>query len=251
MEPTGVALVTGASRGIGRAVAVELAGRGFDVVATMRDPAAGADLAGRVAEVRALDVTDPTTMVVPDGLRVLVNNAGVDVENLPVEHTPAEAWRSLFETNVFGLIELTRRAIPAMRAAGGGVFVNVTSVSVLVPVPFFAAYRASKAAVSALSESLRPEVAPFGIRVLEVMPGPVATDMLAASAPVPEAVRFPEYAEAARALAAARAGTDEAAVSPAVAARAIVDAVMDDAAPDRIACDPLGTAILAAHERHG
>lgn len=251
MDSTGVALVTGASRGIGRAVALELAARGFEVVATMRDPSAGADLEGRVAEVQRLDVTAPATMAVPGGLRVLVNNAGVDVENLPVEHTPAETWRALFETNVFGVAELTRRAIPAMRAAGGGVIVNVTSVSVLVPVPFFAAYRASKAALSALGESLRAEVARFGIRVLEVMPGPVATDMLAASAPVPEAVRFPDYAEAARAFAAARAGTDEAAVAPAEAARAIVDAVVDDAAADRVACDPLGAAILAAHERRG
>lgn len=245
MEPGGVALVTGASRGIGRAVALELAARGFDVVATMRDPSAGADLG---LQVRRLDVRDPATMVVPDGLRVLVNNAGIDVENLPVEHTSPDAWRALFETNVFGLVELTRRAIPVLRAAGGGVIVNVTSISVLVPVPFFAAYRASKAAVSAITESLRAEVAPFGIRVIEVMPGPVATDMLSASAPVPEAVRFPEYAAAALAFGEARRGTDDAAVPPEHAARAIVDAVVDDGAPARVACDPLGAALLAAHE---
>ena len=82
-----------------------------------------------------------------------------------------DRMRELFETNVFGLVEVTRRALPALRASGGGVICNVTSCSVLAPMPLFAAYRASKAAVGAFGESLRVEVAPAGIRVLEVMPG--------------------------------------------------------------------------------
>ena len=89
MDIHGSALVTGASRGIGRAVAIELANRGFDTVATMRDPEAGASMAdetgGRLS-VRRLDVTDPSTFDVPDDLRVLVNNAGIDTDYLPVEH---------------------------------------------------------------------------------------------------------------------------------------------------------------------
>ena len=162
MEPAGIAAVTGASRGIGRAVALELARRGFDVVATMRDAAAGAGLSDEAQEgggrlqVQALDVTQPDTIRLPDGLRVLVNNAGVEREHLPVEETPLELWRDMFETNVFGLVEVTRRAIPLVRAAGGGVICNMGSSSVLAPVPFYAAYRASKAAVSAISRRCAP-----------------------------------------------------------------------------------------------
>ena len=89
MPVHGSAVVTGASRGIGRAVALELAARGFDTVATMRDPAAGASMAEEAEgslEVRRLDVTDPSTFDLPGDLRVLVNNAGIDVDYLPVEH---------------------------------------------------------------------------------------------------------------------------------------------------------------------
>src|SRR5207253_2387028 len=116
-----------------------------------------------------------------DGLRVLVNNAGVESDNLPIEYMPLESWQRLFATNVFGLVEVTKRAVPIMRAAGGGVICNVTSSSTLAPVPFLGTYRASKAAVTALGESLAAEVAQFGIRVIEIMPGPIETSMLAAS----------------------------------------------------------------------
>lgn len=180
MEANGRALVTGASRGIGRAVALELCQRGFDVVATMRDPAAGLDLIGVAdaqgaagsIEVARLDVTDTSTIDLPDDLRVLVNNAGVELENLPVEETTSPAWREVFETNLFGLVEVTQRAIPTLRKRGGGVIVNVTSGGLMVPMPFFGLYRASKAAVSAMGESLRAEVAPFGrARPPAVVPG--------------------------------------------------------------------------------
>src|SRR5207249_380734 len=126
VEAGGIAVVTGASRGIGRAVAVELAARGFEVLATMRDPAAGAALpaeaeaAGGRLRVARLDVTDPDSIDLPEGLRVLVNNAGVEVDHLPFEATPLSRWREMFETNVFGLIETTRRAIPRLRRSGGG-----------------------------------------------------------------------------------------------------------------------------------
>lgn len=147
MEPEGPAVVTGASRGIGRAVALELAARGFDTVATMRNPADGRDLVASGIRVERLDVTDPETIVLPDDLRVLVNNAGIESDNLPIEHMPADMWRRMFETNVFGLVEVTRRAVPIMRLLGEGVICNVTSSSTLAPVPFLGMYRASKARV--------------------------------------------------------------------------------------------------------
>jgi NAD(P)-dependent dehydrogenase (short-subunit alcohol dehydrogenase family) len=251
MQARGVALVTGASRGIGRAIALELARRGFEVVAGMRDPAACATLtasAGPAAarlRVARLDLLRPEAIEVPEGLRVLVNNAGLDGEYLPLEESPIGLWRRLFETNVFGLVEVTRRAIPRLRASGGGVVCNLTSASLLFPMPFYAAYRASKAAVSALGESLVAELAPLGIRVVEILPGPVATDMLAASERMPEAAAFAPYRALAERAFAGRASVAPAAVSPEAAACAVADAIQDDAAPLRNACDPTGAGLLA------
>src|SRR5262249_39454121 len=143
--------------------------------------------------VERLDVTDPSSISLPAGLRVLVNNAGTESDNLPVEFMPAEMWRKIYETNVFGLVEVTKRAVPLMRDAGGGVICNVTSSSELAPVPFLGAYRSSKAAVTAIGESLAAEVAQYGIRVVEIMPGPIETDMLASSDRPAAAIEHAEY----------------------------------------------------------
>jgi NAD(P)-dependent dehydrogenase (short-subunit alcohol dehydrogenase family) len=251
VDAKGVAVVTGASRGIGRAIAVDLARAGFDVVATMRDPAAGDGLAGDVAggagsiTVAALDVTRPETIRLPTDLRVLVNNAGTERDYLPVEAVPMEQWREVFETNVFGLVEVTRRAIPLLRANGGGVICNVTSSSLLSAVPFYGVYRASKAAVQAFGESLAAEVAPFGIRVVEILPGPVESDMLAASARLPEAHTVPGYAATAEAMYAGRMALGAELITPAAtAAAAIREAILADAGPLRWPCDPLGRHLL-------
>ena len=251
MDAGGTAVVTGASRGIGRAIACELAARGFDVVATMRDPAAGAALADEVAAaggslvVERLDVTDPDEFTMPADLRVLVNNAGVEAPHPSFERTPMDLWRTMFETNVFGLIDVTRRAIPALRANGGGVLCNVTSSSLFAPVPFYAPYRASKAAVSVLGESLRTELAPFGIRVLEIMPGPIDTDMLEGSDHPAHAIDEAEYAVMAQRMYEGRKGKVSNFVTPtAEAARRIADAILDDDAPLRVGCDPLSIGML-------
>ena len=251
MKAEGVALVTGAGRGLGRALALELAARGFDVLATMRDVRAGESLraaAGADAKrirLAALDVTKPETIALPERLRVLVNNAGIETAYLPVEHAPREAWRSVFETNVFGLAELTRRAIPALRAAGGGVIANVTSASLLFPMPFYAVYRASKAAVQALGESLVAELRPFGIRVIEVLPGPVETDLLAGSEREPEAAAHAGYEALASWAHLARRGMNASTTPAGEAARRIADAILDDASPLRVACDEVGRAMIA------
>jgi uncharacterized protein (TIGR00369 family) len=258
VKAEGTALVTGASRGIGRAVAVELAARGFDVVATMRDPGAGADLpaeaeaaaagAAGTLTVATLDVTDPAAVAafaVPDDLRVLVNNAGLDTDHTPVEHADVDAWRAMFETNVLGLMAVTRATIPTLRANAPAVICNLTSSSILAPVAFYAGYRASKAAVSALGDSLRVEMAPFGVRVTEILPGPVDTDMFRDSLGPPPAARFDDYRALAEAgVEARRVSADPLVVPPAQAATAIVDAVLDDDGPLRHSCDPLGTGLL-------
>ncbi len=244
MDVAGSAVVTGASRGIGRAVAIELAARGFDTVATMRDPAAGAGLEG--IQVQRLDVTDPAAFTFPGDLRVLVNNAGVEDDNLPVEKMSIDAWRRLFETNVFGLVDVTRRAVPVLRAAGGGVICNITSSSILGPVPFLGGYRASKAAVSAIGESLQAEVAQFGIRVVEVMPGPIETDMLASSDKPAAAIDHEEYRELAERMWKVRQQVRDSYTPAAEAARRIVDAILDDGGPLRYGCDNMSEGMLAA-----
>ncbi|MFM8411506.1 MAG: SDR family NAD(P)-dependent oxidoreductase, partial [Alphaproteobacteria bacterium] len=228
--------------------------RGFEVVASMRRGADGASLPAEAAarggrlRVAELDVTRPgeATGVLPAELRVLVNNAGVECAYLPAEHQPLDDWRRVFETNVFGLVELTRLAIPRLRAAGGGVVCNVTSSSLLSPVPFYSVYRASKAAVAAWGESLVAEVGQLGIRVLEVLPGPIDTDMLAGSAREPDAAAWTEYREAAMRLHAGRMSLGDLVTPAAEAARRIAEAILDDSAPLRVACDPLGEAMLGA-----
>jgi NAD(P)-dependent dehydrogenase (short-subunit alcohol dehydrogenase family) len=248
MEISGGALVTGASRGIGRAVALELAARGFATVAAMRNVEAGNDLLaaadGRLV-VAHFDVTDPATYRFPDDLRVLVNNAGVDSAYLPVEHSDDDDWRALFETNVLGAVRVASAAIPRLRANRPAVICNVTSSSILAPVPFYSAYRATKAALSAFGETLRVELAPFDVRVVEILPGPVATDMFAASTGPQAASGFDGYramAEKARAL--REENADPLVVEPAEAAARIVDAILDDAGPLRYGCDPLSIGFL-------
>jgi len=253
MNPTGSALVTGASRGIGRAVAIELADRGFDTVATMRDPSAGDDLPGATSgrlEVAVLDVTDHGTYELPGDLRVLVNNAGIDTDYLPVEHGDLEDWRKLFETNVLGTVGLTMAAIPTLRANQPSVVCNVTSSSILASVPFYSAYRATKAAVSAFGDSLRVEVAPSGIRVVEIMPGPIDTDMFRLSTGEPSATRFGRYRPMAEVAATLRKeAADPMVVAPREAAVRIVDAILDDAGPMRYGCDPLSMGLLELWRR--
>jgi len=244
----GSALVTGASRGIGRAVALALAGRGFSTVAAMRNPADGADLAdlsqGRITVAR-LDVTDRGTVTLPDDLQVLVNNAGVDTAYLPVEYGDLDDWRTLFETNVLGLVAVTMAAIPILRANRPSVVCNVSSSSVLASVPFYSAYRATKAAVSAFGESLRVEAAPSGIRVVEIMPGPIDTDMFRLSTGQPEAARFPLYRQMAERTAELRREAADLLVAPAEEAAArIVEAILDDDGPMRYGCDPLSEGLL-------
>ena len=150
----------------------------------------------------------------------------------------------MFATNVFGLAEVTRRAVPLMRASGGGVICNVTSSSILGPVPFLGMYRASKAAVTAIGESLAVEVAQFGIRVVEIMPGPIETDMLATSDRPAAAIEYPEYKDLAERFWETRQGTRDMYTPADEAARRIVDAICDDDGPLRYGCDELSEGML-------
>jgi len=159
------------------------------------------------------------------------------------------SW-DLFETNVLGVVGTTMAAIPTLRANRPAVVCNVTSVSILASVPFYAAYRATKAAVSALNDSLRVELAPSGIRVVEILPGPIDTDMFRLSTGDQAAGRFERYRTMAKQAARLREQTADPMVSPAAeAAVRIVDAICDDAGPMRYGCDPLSVGLLDAWRR--
>jgi NAD(P)-dependent dehydrogenase (short-subunit alcohol dehydrogenase family) len=140
---------------------------------------------------------------------------------------------------------MTKAAIPLLKANAPSVVCNVSSSSILAYVPFYSVYRATKAAVSAFGESLRVELAQFGVRVVEIMPGPVDTDMFRLSAGAPAAGRFADYRKMAqRAAQLRREAADPMVAEPSVAASTIVDAILDDAGPMRYGCDPLSVGMI-------
>lgn len=176
-------LITGCSSGIGRATALRLARRpDMTVYATARRTETLADLAAAGCRVLALDVTDEESMAAAvravesahGSVGVLVNNAGYG-EYGTVEETSLDRVRDQFETNVFGLAWLVQLSLPGMRAAGRGRIVNVSSMGGRFAFPTGGYYHASKYAVEALSDSLRFEVAPFGIAVSLIEPGLIRT----------------------------------------------------------------------------
>ena len=199
MEIHGSALVTGASRGIGRAVALELARRGFDTVATMRDPAAGSGMAEQAAgrlQVRRLDVTDPADLRPARATsRCWSTTPGSTPTTCPVEHAEHRRLASHVRDQRLRHRRAHLCSHPHPAGQPPSVVCTITSSSIIAAVPFYSAYRASKAAASAFCDSLRVEVAPFGIRVVEILPGPVDTDMFRLSAGDMDAARFPEYRE--------------------------------------------------------
>ena len=167
-------LVTGCSSGFGLEIARHFLARDWQVVATMRTPRADVLPPSERLRVLALDVTDPESIrqaVEAAGpMDVLVNNAGFGVA-APAELTPMATLREVFETNTFGTIALTQAVLPQFRQRRAGVVVNVTSSVTLKALPLIAAYRASKAAVNAFTESMALELEPFGVRACLVLPG--------------------------------------------------------------------------------
>jgi NAD(P)-dependent dehydrogenase (short-subunit alcohol dehydrogenase family) len=173
------ALITGCSTGIGRATAVELTKRGYEVVATARRPEVLDDL--DVTARLALDVTSRESIKDAVGaageIDVLVNNAGIGVGG-PVEYVPLERAQAMFETNVWGPARMVQALAPAMRARNRGAIVNVTSLLGRVVGPLSGYYAASKWALEALSEAMYLEFGHWGIKVIVIEPGCIATPML-------------------------------------------------------------------------
>ncbi|MCX4154149.1 MULTISPECIES: SDR family oxidoreductase [Paraburkholderia] len=167
-------LITGCSSGFGLETARFFLARDWQVIATMRTPRADVLPPSDRLRVLALDVTNPESIreaVEAAGpIDVLVNNAGFGAAS-PGELVPLATVRELFETNTIGTIALTQAVLPQFRQRKAGVVVNVTSSVTLKAIPLIAAYRASKAAVNAFTESIALELEQFGVRVRLVLPG--------------------------------------------------------------------------------
>ena len=179
----GTALITGASSGIGEATALQLTELGFTVYASARRVDRMSALADRGIRTRSVDVTDDDSMValieaiIADTGRidVLVNNAGYGLYGA-LEDVPIDEARRQFEVNVFGLARMTQLVLPQMRAQRDGYIVNISSMGGKIWEPLGSWYHASKFAVEGLSDSLRVEVAEFGIKVVIIEPGTIRSE---------------------------------------------------------------------------
>ena len=177
MASTRTALVTGASSGIGEAVATSLSARGWQVFGTSRDPDAVKE---RIAGVTylALDLNDEESIVAcaaaAGAVDVLVNNAG-ESQSGPFEELPMDAVRRLFQLNVFGAVRLTQLVLPGMRERGYGRVVMIGSMLASFPLAYRSSYVAAKAALRGFATAARREVLPYGVGITTVEPGSINT----------------------------------------------------------------------------
>lgn len=259
-----VVLITGCSSGFGLLSAVAFARQGWQVFASMRNPAKDAALrqacadAGVSVEVPQLDVTDPVSVATAVAsvveraghIDVLVNNAGVG------GLAPLEEWRDdeilrMFDTNVFGLIRVTREVLPHMRARRAGRIVNVGSLAGLVATPFRTIYSATKHAVEAITDGLYYEVHPFGIHVCVVEPGFFATAIDQNYIPMKRDPARSPYAELERKFHAAMSGSAGSGnrADPQVVADVIVRAATDEQPKRRYLAGKDAEAIAPLHKQ--
>lgn len=238
----GTVLVTGASRGIGRATAIELHERGWDVIATARDRRTLADLP--MKRLGSLDVTDDRSVAAAAAewpeVDVLVNNAGIGAAG-PVESTPVQVARDMFDVNVFGVLRTVAAFAPGMRARGRGTIVNMSSAVGRIATPLAGVYAASKWAVEGLSEALAVELSHFGIRVTLIEPGVVSTGAFEAFTPY-----FPAD-DGYRLLAGhARLSPPSATSTPQDVARAVADTLALHSLPLRVPVSEATVGLLGA-----
>ena len=168
--------LTGASSGIGLAVARDLAARGFEVWGTARAISRLPELSNFHPVEMDLAEIDSVRAAFPRDVPfdVLINNAGAGLSG-PLESLSADAVAAQFQLLVYAPLELIRLALPGLRARGGGAIINVTSLAAVLPIPFMAPYSAAKAALSAFTEALRVELSNTAIRVVEMRPGDINT----------------------------------------------------------------------------
>ncbi|WP_433178578.1 oxidoreductase [Actinoallomurus sp. CA-150999] len=245
-----VALVTGASSGIGKATALALAEAGFQVVGTSRNTTKVTPIKG--VTFLDLDVVSDESVTTAVGqvierfgrIDILVNNAGVGSAGAAEESSVAQAQR-IFDTNVFGVIRMTKAVLPHMRAQGSGRIINVSSVLGFLPAPYGAVYAASKHAVEGYSESVDHEVRQHGVRVLLIEPAFTET-AFDANRPQPE-TPLGIYAQqrqiSDQVLAAAIKDGDD----PALAAKVIVAAATDSKPKLRYTAGALARRVSTLH----
>lgn len=173
--------MTGASSGIGAAVAARLRDRGYRVFGTTRDPANLPDPLPGV-EYLPLDLTDDASIdacaAAAGQVDVLVNNAG-ESQNGPLEELPGSAIERVFQLNVFGAIRLTQLLLPGMRTRGSGRVIMIGSMLASFPLAYRSSYVASKAAIKGFASAARRELAPYGVRISTVEPGSTGTGISA------------------------------------------------------------------------
>ncbi len=179
-------LITGASRGIGEAIAVFLEEMGFSVVGTSRNPKIKTGDEKKVSfPLIAMDVTESGSVkgginealdILGGGIDILINNAGISHLG-PFEEMPDEQGRKIIETNFFGIANVIREVLPIMRGAGGGLVINISSLAGMVGIPFQSFYAASKYALEGWTESIRMELSPQKISVVLVEPGDIKTNI--------------------------------------------------------------------------
>jgi NAD(P)-dependent dehydrogenase (short-subunit alcohol dehydrogenase family) len=226
-----VALVTGASSGIGQDVARRLVDAGFQVVGTSRDASAlvGSDGLTFVD----LDVSSDNSVAAAvehvvgrfGRLDVLVNNAGIGSAGAAEELTVAQDQK-VIDVNVLGVVRMMKAVLPQMRAQGTGRIVNVSSIAGLVPQPYMATYVASKHALEGYSESVDHEVREYGVRVVLVEPGPTSTSFDGAM--LRPDVLIPAYAQQRQTFAELMADSIKAGDVPTTVAKVIVAAATDN-----------------------
>jgi NAD(P)-dependent dehydrogenase (short-subunit alcohol dehydrogenase family) len=183
-SPSRAVLVTGCSTGIGRATALRFAEKGWTTYATARRVETLRELEQAGCRVLALDVCEEDSMVAAvkevereeGAVGVLVNNAGYSL-TAPIEEAPMDEVRRQFETNVFGLVRMAQLVLPGMRAQGWGRLLNVSSMGGKLTFPGMGFYHGTKYAVEAISDALRYEVRPFGVKVVVIEPGLIKTSL--------------------------------------------------------------------------
>lgn len=228
-----VALVTGASSGIGKAIAQQLLRDGWTVYGGARRVEKMADLVAAGAKTLQLDVTDEASMTAAvetllaaeGGIDALVNNAGYGSYGA-LEDVPIEEAKRQFDVNIFGLMRLTQLVLPTMRAAKSGRIINISSMGGRIWMPVGGWYHATKHALEVLSDALRVETKPFGIRVVVVQPGLIESEFYSVAAQtLRETSKESAYSATVEPISRSLEGEVALAATPSVIAKAVSQAV--------------------------